>query len=183
MILLTIYIEGETWIKPRNKNRIKSILEVDFENGLILYVFPGSISKNDIIIKFKDTNLTGTKIRQPSHIHWVVDILIKKENECELTNQFLKEMLKRWDSLKPLEDKTYDIIVNNLIISKNQQFITKFEILNKYGFFSIEFIIYMMELLMLQEKTNYAGAYMFKNVVEKTIEGKDLYSIISKAKR
>lgn len=177
------YLEGNTTIKPCGKERITSIVEIVFEDGLILYVFPGSISENDILIKFKDENLIRTKIRQPSHIHWVVDKLIKKENEGDLINEFLKNILIRWNEITPIHNRSYNTIINNIILSKTKDFIKKYANLNNYGFFTIEFITHLMELLMIQEKTNYPEAYMFKRVLEETIEGKDLYAMVSKAIR
>ncbi len=177
------YLEGNTTIKPRGKERITSIVEIIFEDGLILYVFPGSISKNDILIKFKDENLIRTKIRQPSHIHWVVDILIKKENESDLINEFLKNILIRWNEIAPIHNRSYNTIINSMSLSKTKDFIKKYAKLNSYGFFTIEFIIHLMELLMIQEKTNYPEAYMFKRVLEEIIKGNDLYAMVSKAIR
>jgi len=70
------YIPGCTRIRQNNQN-ITSILDIDFGNGLWIYVFPGTISQNDIWIKFRDYNIPRSKIRTPKHIHWAVDILLK----------------------------------------------------------------------------------------------------------
>ena len=174
------YETGATVISM-NGSKLKSVLEANFENGLRIYVFPGSLSPNDIIVKFKDANLPRTQIRQPKHIHWAVDLLIKKDNNPELTNKFLNEMLIRWKEIKPLSERSYDSIVNELRISKNQSFIEQFKDLDKHGFFSMNFIIHLMEILMIQEKTNNPNAYMFNNVVLSLLQSQDLYNIISKA--
>lgn len=175
------YRVGTQDFKPRNKPRINSIIDIVFENDMILYVFPGSLSENDILIKFRDDNLEGTRIRQPSHIHWVVDILIKKDNNLDLTDNFLDNLLNRWDTISPLEERNYNSIMEGLILSRNTDFIEQYAELNNFGFFRMDFIIHLMELLMTQEKTNLPEAYMFREVIIKTIEGRDLYSIISKA--
>jgi hypothetical protein len=156
-------------------------MDIDFQNGLFLYVFPGTLSPNDILIRFKDSNLARTRIRQPSHIHWAADILIKKDNDSSLTNQFLNDMLQRWSDVLPLNNRQYQTIFNNLSLSRNVNFVKQFKQLDKHGFFQMDFVIHLMELLMLQEKTNNPNAYMFKNVVNAILNSKDLYAIISKA--
>lgn len=57
----------------------------------------------------------------------------------------------------------------------------EFSPLNKYGYYEVEFIIYLMELLMIQEKTNNPNAYMFGNILNSLLDDKDLFSIISSA--
>jgi hypothetical protein len=176
---MTIFKEGNTW--ANRGGRKKSILEIDFENGLVIYAFPGSLSPNDLLIRFKDANIPKTQIRQPKHIHWAVDMLIKKENNEQLSNAFLKDMLNRWENIPPLQNREFQTIIDHLELSQNHDFINKYSALNEHGFFSMVFLITLMEILMLQEKTNYPDAYMFKDVVKKIMDSKDLYAIISKA--
>jgi len=181
------YQVGKTYTNLRkNKKReesikVKSIIEIEFKEGYVIYVYPGTLSKNDMLIKFKNRNIKRSQQRQLKHIHWVVDILIKKEKDPELTNQFLKFMLKRWETVFTLPDRDYTTIFDNLILSKNEEFIKRFEKLNEYGFFNMNLIIHLIEMMMLQEKTNYPKAYMFRDVVNLILTSKDLYSIISKA--
>lgn len=158
-----------------------SLLDIDFKNGLWLYVFPGRLSQNDIWVKFKDFNIPRSMIRTPKHIHWAVDILIKKFGNKQLTDAFLNDMLTRWNQITPLPDRKLQTILNNLTCSKSSQFITKYQALNAVGFFSTEFLTHLMELLMLQEKTNNPQAYMFGGVVNELLKFTDLYKILSAA--
>ncbi|WRQ72873.1 MAG: hypothetical protein BME93_03460 [Methanosarcinales archaeon Met12] len=174
------YNQGRTQI-TRDGNPIISILEIDFENGLQIYVFPGQLSPNDIWIKFRNFNTPRSQIRTPKHIHWTVDILIKKFGDSNLTNEFLNNMIARWEQITPLPDRTMQTIRNNLVKSRDNQFITHYQDLNNHGFFDIEFLTHLMELLMLQEKTNNPNAFMFIGVVDKLLNSNDLYSILSKA--
>ena len=177
---MVLYNKGKTKITKDGK-RLTSILEIDFEDGLTIYAFPGSLSPNDVLIKFKNKNIPRTQIRQPKHIHWATDILIKKDNNPKLTDKFLTFMLGRWNSIKPLKNRKYQTILNNLRTSKDKKFIKQFKKLNRHGFFTIEFIVHLIEILMLQEKTNNPDAYMFRDVVDKILNSEDLYVIISKA--
>lgn len=158
-----------------------SILDIDFGTGLWIYVFPGRISQNDIWVKFRNLRAPRTTIRTPRHIHWAVDILIKKFFNRNLTDAFLNDMLTRWRQITPLPNRRMQTILNNLVYSQNNQFITKYQNLNASGFFDVEFLTHLMELLMLQEKTNNPQAYMFRNVVNELLSFTDLYKILTTA--
>jgi hypothetical protein len=176
------YHQGKTVIIPRGSDKaITSILDIDFKNGLWLYVFPGRLSQNDLWVKFRNENIPRSTIRTPKHIHWAVDILIKKFGKQNLTDAFLNDMLTRWGQITPLPDRKMQTVMNNLTCSRNNQFLIQYQQLNHYGFFDIEFLTHLMELLMLQEKTNNPQAYMFKNVVGDLLSSNDLYKILSTA--
>lgn len=156
---------------------IQSIVDIKCSNENI-YVFPGSLSQNDIVIKYKTNNC---RIRTPKHIHFAVDLLIKKEHDTNLVNSLIDIFIQRWSTIEPLTQRNYNSIINNIIISKNTATINNFNILNNYGTYSIEFLFNFAELLMLQEKTNYPNAYMFKKVLTSIRNNTDIYSIISTA--
>src|SRR3989344_9142607 len=97
--------KGET-IKPARKYSIK---EISLSDGTIIGVFEGDrgfIKDHDIIIKYQEK---GKKVRTPKHIHWVIDLLIKKEHKPKLTIKFMKylrEMYDKVDGFKSKEDRT-----------------------------------------------------------------------------
>ncbi|MFH2110534.1 MAG: hypothetical protein ABIJ47_04655, partial [Candidatus Bathyarchaeota archaeon] len=121
-IIMAKYFSGKTFFKDRGEE-FTSILDIKFDNNLFIYVFPGRITKNDIWIKFRDFNVATTRIRTPRHIHWVVDLLIKKDKENSLSSQFLYSMLDRWKSIKPLSDRKYDTVLENLVLSRKNNFL------------------------------------------------------------
>ena len=164
----------------RNDERIRAILEIEFPDDLFLFVFPGRISQNDIWIKYMDAK-SSCRLRTPKHIHWVLDILVKREHNPKLVNNFLNQMLERWNSITPLPDRTYDVIVDNLIFSRDKISVNRFNELNQFGFWNMDFITHLIELLMLQEKTNNPNAYMFAKVVKSILDEKDPYTIVSDA--
>jgi hypothetical protein len=49
------------------------------------------------------------------------------------------------------------------------------------GEYSIKFLMLMAKLLMIQEKTNYEQAYMFRKLLGQLKEHKDIFKIISTA--
>ena len=61
---------GRQLIENGTKQAIIEFVFTDY----IIYVFQGSLSQFDIVIKYRKD---GTRIRTPKHIHWVVDVLMK----------------------------------------------------------------------------------------------------------
>src|SRR3989338_8350468 len=118
--------------KRKESKVVSCVVEIGFGNGTTIYVYEGTLSDNDLLIKFRDKRIAGTQERQPSHIHWAVDLLIKKDNQPELTNSFLKAMLERWYQIKSLDNRECQTVINNLIISKDKEFIDKYQELDKF---------------------------------------------------
>ncbi len=169
---------AQTAFTPRGRDTIYSILDIELDDNLILYVFPGFLSPNDIWIKYREQN---TYIRTPKHIHWAVDLLIKKFLNRELTNSLLGVFRNCWDEVEGLTSREADTILSRLSIAQNTEYLQRFEPLNNIGFFNIDFLLHLMELIMLQEKTNNPDAYMFRDVLDGLLNPRDLYSIISTA--
>lgn len=170
------YLQG-VQVMRKGGSKISSIMDINCKDENI-YVFPGSLSPNDIVLKYKSNN---SRRRTPKHIHFVIDLLIKKEHNSQLVKSFIETLLWKWNKMKGLDLRTYDSIYNNLIISRNSSILNQYNELNKYGEYSVEFLLNFGELLMLQEKTNMAEAYMFRNVMERIRDDKDIYSIVSSA--
>lgn len=175
---MAIYNPGNIIAKVRGiDTRIVSILDINFQNiDITLHVFPGRLSQNDILIKYKHSS---GRLRTPKHIHWAVDLLIKRFIQPSLTKTFLKWLLRRWQSINPLNLRNKENIERALILSNNPRFINRFQRLNDCGFYNIEFLVHLLELLMLQEKTNRHDAYMFKKILIGILSNNDLYVMLS----
>src|SRR3989338_8054087 len=92
--------------KPKGQPRIKAIKEIKLADGTIIVIFAGSRGHNpdhDILIKYQED---GKRVRTPKHIHWVIDILIKKEHNKELTMKFLKYLRDMYDRVESFQSKT-----------------------------------------------------------------------------
>lgn len=167
--------------KPKNKPKLKAFKEFYLEDGTIIGVFQGSFGQNpdlDIVVKFKD-KYTKSVVRTPKHIHWVIDLLIKKEHNKKLTIEFIKYLLDMYIKLEPFKNKEEQQKCE-LIFTKPKN-LEKFKELNDYGQYSVEFIGNVIELLSIEEKTGYAGAFMFKSVLTALLETEDIFSIVSTA--
>ena len=82
--------------------------------------------------------------------------------------------------MKGLSNQDPQKIVARLIIAGDNSILKRFQPLSKKGFFRRNFLLHLMELLMLQEKTNNPQAYMFKKEhSDGLLDSSDLYKIIS----
>lgn len=154
------------------------IIEFKFEYASI-YVYEGILSTFDIFIKYKQGK---KRLRAPSHVHWAVDLLLKKQARKKLTNEFLKVLKNEWDLTSGLTQRDFNTI-SSLIDDAKLSSLSTFDSLDKYGDFKIEFLYVLLKLIMVQEKTNNPNAYMFGETIE-AIQSKelDVYRVISKSK-
>ena len=147
----------------------------------IIGVYQGGLSDFDILIKYKEKQGNEwSRIRTPKHIHWAVDMLIKRYNNSDNTQKLILFLIDKWDGLVGIKNvQEQESVLNNVMtISIPDELIQ----LN-YGIYSIEFLFRLALLLMIQEKTNREDAYIFKDLLEALLEQKDLFRIISIATR
>lgn len=165
--------------KKINKRNQTSIIDITFDNKYTIYVFQGSITANDIIIKYAEE---GKRVRTPKHIHWAVDLLLKLQAEEKLTKEFIKEMKQIWENCKQLksnDEQTLTNLVNEYLKREN---VFKYEKLNKYGEYNMDFLTILMILLMNQEKANNKDAFMFGKVLDALLkEDLDIFAVMSAA--
>lgn len=152
------------------------------KRSAIVWVFQGSKGDNkdlDIKVKYWD-NLSKTKGgRTPKHIDWVIDILLKKEHNKQLALGFVKYLLDIYDKIEPFKTKEEQQKCE-LKYTRSDE-LKKFEPLNDYGQFSVEFLGCVMELLSREEKTGSAKAHMFRDVVEALYTSDDIFAITNTA--
>ncbi|MFW6026131.1 MAG: hypothetical protein ACOCRX_07295 [Candidatus Woesearchaeota archaeon] len=168
--------------KPRGKPRKYAIDVIELKEGIKIGIFQGSKGENpdlDFVVKYKDPKHSN-RLRTPQHIHWVIDLLIKKQHNKELTMDFIKYLRKKWDNMEALKNKEDQKNVRERLTSK-EELEGKFGELNNYGEFSVEFIAYIIELFVIEEKTGLEGAFMFKDLFDALLEEKDIFSVVSTA--
>jgi len=158
-----------------------SFKEFRLTDGTIIGIFQGERGENpdlDIKICYKDRYTKGPK-RTPKHIHWVIDILIKKQHEKELTLDFVKYLRDVWERVEPFRNKEEQQKCE--LKQTTHEKLKKFEKLNRYGEYQVEFIGHLIELMMRMEKTGLARAFVFKDLLDTIIQEKDIFSIVAKA--
>ncbi len=169
-----------------NKNKVlhTPIKTFQVNDSIIMAIYPGSLSPLDILIKYRQKLSSGkwSAIRTPKHIHWTVDILMKMQTYKELTQQFLDYFIDVWNKTEPLksEDERQSLDCKS-ILDFSEVELDKIKELSTKGEYSVKFLILLAKLLMIQEKTNRADAYMFNNVLQGLRKGNDLFSILSSA--
>ncbi len=133
--------------KPQRKYAIK---EIHLNDGTIIGIFEGSRGHNpdhDILIKYKEK---GKQLRTPKHIHWVIDLLIKKQYNKELTLKFMKYLRVMYDCVDAFKSK--EDRAKCLLKETSSEKLKRFEELNKYGEYKVEFIGHLIELMIKMEK-------------------------------
>jgi len=167
--------------KPKGKPRINSIKELKMPDGTIIGVFEGSrghIADHDILIKYQEE---GKRVRTPKHIHWVIDILIKKEHNKELTMKFLKYLRDMYDKVEGFKSKE-DRAKCELTQTTHEK-LKEFQELNRYGEYKVDFIGHLIELMIKMEKNTppEKPARVFKELMDALIQEKEIFVIVSKA--
>ncbi len=172
------------WMSFNKKGENFKPLEVfEPEPNIIVGVYQGSLSKFDILIKYRQIKKDGkwSHIRTPKHIHWAVDLLIKMHSNKEKIKQFLNFLIDIWEETSPIKtekDRKKFLDIKNLLeVYKDK--IKDYQEINDFGEYRIEFLILLAKLLMTQEKTNMRDAYMFRKLLEALKRGDDIFSIVS----
>ena len=180
---MPIIRKSDVTYKPRHRgpeeaNPVTAILEIELEN-FIVYVFPGSLSDFDILIKYKDES-KSFRLRTPKHIHWAVDFLLKKQGDERTTEALLVRARAYWDLCKPLKTRDFETIKNVLEQGFTYFNPQEYQTLNSFGEYDVDFLVSLMILLPVQEKTNYSGAFMFRNVLDSLlVKDLDIFSVTS----
>ncbi len=158
-----------------------AIKEIKLADGTIIGVFEGNRGANpdhDILIKYQEQ---GKRLRTPKHIHWVIDLLIKKEHNRELTLKFMKylrEMYEQVNAFNSKEDRAKCVLQET-----TKERLKPFEELNKYGEYKVEFIGHLIELMIKMEKNTLPEkpARVFKELMDAMIQEKEIFVVVSKA--
>lgn len=143
----------------------------------IIGVYKGRLSDFDILIKYKEKQGNKwSRIRTPKHIHWAVDMLIKRYHNSDNTQRLIQFLIDEWDNLVGITNvQAQETVLNNIMAISIPDELKQLN----YGIYSIEFLFRLAFLLMIQEKTNRDNAYMFKNLLLALLEQNDLFKIIS----
>lgn len=141
--------------------------------------------KFDFLLQYKQKiNGRWTRCpRPPKHIYWAVDILIKQALENAETVRFLEFLLKQWDKVQPIETvmKRQQLLDGNSLLSQVKEECGKYRKLADKGEYSLELLLLIAELLMVQEKTNRRDAYVFGRLLRQLKSHTGIYEAISTA--
>ena len=158
-----------------------AIKEIRLADGTVIGVFEGNRGANpdhDILIKYQEKD---KRLRTPKHIHWVIDLLIKKEHNRELTLKFMKYLRNLYDKVGAFKSKKDRKKCNLYETTKKK--LKPFEGLNKYGEYKVDFIGHLIELMIKMEKNTPPNkpARVFKELMDAMIQEKEIFVVVSKA--
>lgn len=168
--------------KLRDGTEVQLLKQFQVDNKSQIGIYQGTLSEFDMLLRYREYNGNiWSRVRTPKHLHWAVDVITKQNLEPELTKEFIQLLLDYWPKVKPLttkEEREAFLSGTNLVkeVELESQ---KFNQLEGIGAYSVKFLLLMAKILMYQEKTNYHQAYMFKQLLEKLLDGNDLFSILS----
>jgi hypothetical protein len=170
-----------TW-KPKGGSPITSFREFVTSDGATIAVFQGSKGKRpdlDIVVKYRDRFTKGARLRTPKHIHWVIDLLLKREHNRKLTLEFVAYLLEMYDKVGPF--LSCDEQRACVLKWSRPEALERFKELDQYGEHSVQFMACVMELLAIEEKTGFDGAFMFRGVLQSLADEKDIFRLVSAA--
>ena len=148
-------------------------------------IYQGRLSPYDVLIKYRQfENGKWSLIRTPKHIHWAVDILIKQHMENNATERLIDSLIDLWDNtIQPIksEEERARILDPATLLAEVNAEAANYNALAGKGEYSVKFLLLLARLLMVQEKTNNEGAFMFRNLLEQLREHKDIFKIVSTA--
>ncbi len=158
-----------------------AIKEIKLNDGTIIGVFEGSRGANpdhDILIKYQEN---GKRLRTPKHIHWVIDLLIKKEHNKELALKFMRYLRDMYDKVEAFKSKE-DRQKCELKQTTHEK-LKEFQELNKYGEYKVDFIGHLIELMIKMEKNTppEKPARVFRELMDAMIQEKEIFVVVSKA--
>ncbi len=140
--------------------------------GTDIFVEPGIKSQFDFKVRYREP---GKAMRTPKHIHFIIDLLLKKAGNHDLTLKLVTEFLEMLKTLKPS-----DQFPPKFQEFKKERF-SEFSDLDKYGEYSVEFLAAIFDLIMIQEKTNYPNGTINRKLFEAFLAEKDIFSLVSAA--
>lgn len=145
------------------------------KDGVKILVSKGSKKESsfDFRVHYQEPN---KRVRTPKHIHLIIDLYMKLCLNEELTLKLVDYLINMMKKLKPVTQYPPSLQVYD------KQNLSEFEELNNYGEYSVEFIVVVTELIMIQEKTNYPTGTMNVKVFERFRDKhNDIFAVVSAA--
>ncbi|MEM2918753.1 MAG: hypothetical protein QXY62_04565 [Candidatus Altiarchaeota archaeon] len=128
-------------------------------------------SPYDFRVWFKEPN---KRFRTPKHVHLIVELYVKQAFNSRLTFKLRDHLLRIFDLIKPIEYYPPKLQVYR------SEHAEEFKELDKVGEFTVEFLLVVTELIMIQEKTNYPAGSLTQRLYY-NFGRKDRFSVISSA--
>jgi hypothetical protein len=142
------------------------------KNNDKIYVTRGSKSELDFIVKYQSP---GKRMRTPKHIHIFFDLYAKLTGNEDLAMKLIDYIIDLIGRIPP--ETSFPPSLK--FFSPNDAL--TFSELNKYGEYSVEFLLVIVELILRQEKTNYPSGTLSIKGFRAIRRKADIFSIVSSA--
>lgn len=157
---------------PRARGEPKAIDSKKLNDNYIIAIYKGKHTDFDFRIGYREKNGDNWRdVRQPRHIHWAIEILLKRYKNKRIVTRALKRLLELWWCTEGVHSYSKR---NNVLKSIPLE---EFESFKEYT--DLYFWMIFIYLLMIQEKTNYDDSNRIPKILQGVLSGKDNYSIIS----
>ncbi|WP_438317955.1 hypothetical protein ACP6EK_03490 [Candidatus Caldatribacterium sp. SIUC1] len=143
------------------------------QKGVRINVYPGKKKESpyDFRVKFQEP---GKRERTPAHVHIIVDMYVKHAYNPDLTLKLKEHILQMMQQIGPVNS-----FPPRLQFFRPQH-VDPFQELDRVGEFTVEFLLVVIELLAIQEKTNYPHGSLTESLY-RDFGVKDRFSVIQKA--
>lgn len=173
-LLKTIYYYLESSYKIWKVSPLeKDDLVYTTKTAVRFEVYPGSKHQSpyDFIVKFREPE---KRERTPAHVHLIVEMYVKHAYNPSLTLKLRDHILEMLNQIKPVNS-----FPPALQFFKSEH-VDPFKGLDRVGEFTVEFLLVAIELVAIQEKTNYPTGTVTETLY-KNFGVKDRFSVIQGA--
>lgn len=142
------------------------------KDGVFIYTEPGQKSAYDFVVRYQES---GKRMRTPQHIHIITDLYQKRGAEPDLVNDFVDHIIDIIDATAPSNTRP------PTLRTFDESHLEQFAGLNDIGEYSVEFLLVVIELIMIQERTNYPDGALNRRLFQRFRDGADIFSVVSAA--
>lgn len=183
------YEYNPTYFNGRQLISRKGIQGVAFRtfvlrDGMVLGLFQGKRGDNplvDFIVKFLEPG-RQKETRTPSHLHWVVDLLLKAETHRNSVASVVEYYRRFWDEAAAFRNVDERDAYTPLTPGKIRQ---AFGELDHHGTYSLEYLSYLLELFAICEKATPRPNKMYPALLDTLLQyflgERDFYQVLNAA--
>ena len=142
------------------------------QDGIGIYTEPGQKSAYDFVVRYRQP---GKRMRTPKHIHIIADLYQKRGAKPGLVNDFVDHIIGIIGATAPAS--SYPPVLRAF----DEGQIGRFAGLDDIGEYGVEFLLVVIELIMIQERTNYPNGDMNRRLFRKFRDGEDIFGVVGAA--
>jgi len=142
-------------------------------DSIIIYASKGQKSPYDFRVQYQ---APGKRLRTPKHIHLIIDLYMKRTGNKSLTMRLADHIID--EVILRVQPSTFSPPALQVFSPSH---LAAFQPLDEFGEYSVEFLLVVTELIVIQEKTNYPQGVMNLNLFRLFRNEADIFSVVSAA--